>query len=101
MYTKADDSNRRMVPLLRLQRGMPVVIRGTANEFVELGLANGVTGQVWDTVCIPEHRATVYTTRDQMATYCANNHFIPPIVIMQIDKPFWKTYTDEHGTEHD
>jgi len=34
-----------------------------------------------------------------MATCCAKNHYTPPIVLMQVNEAFWKTYTDENGVE--
>ena len=98
-YTTGNDSSHRLFPLLQLQRGMPIMIRGTSNEFAEIGLGNGVTGRVWDIVYTSQQCDTSYKTRDQMATCCAKNHYTPPIVLMQVNEAFWKTYTDENGVE--
>jgi len=82
------------LPLLQLHPGMRVIIRAQGNISTALGLANGVTGVVYDLLYAPEvyHNRPFALGRGAMIRYACQHEYRAPILLFQMDDQFWKPH---------
>jgi hypothetical protein len=82
------------LPLLQLHPGMRVIIRAQGNISTALGLANGVTGVVYDLLYAPEvyNYRPFALGRGAMIRYACQHEYRAPILLFQMDDQFWKPH---------
>lgn len=88
------------LPLVQLQIGMPIMIRGT-NDAPMLSIASGVTGIVYDIVFINAVERTDHMTRSQIESYATHSDVTVPIVLMRLNKTHWKPCDEQCANDCD